>query len=102
MASQTLFPDRRPTGEGILPSQEILSFVQTGIIRSTCEIREDQIQPASIDLRLSREAYRVRASFLPGRSTTLLNKATDKGLLTGKLTFQVQRFWNRMSFTSSR
>ena len=85
LASQPLFPDRLPTGDGILPSQEILHFVQTGIIRSTLEIQEDQIQPASIDLRLSSEAYRVRASFLPGRSTTLLNKATDKGLLTGKL-----------------
>jgi dCTP deaminase len=85
MASQTLFPDRLPTGEGILPSQEILHFVQTGIIRSSREIQEDQIQPASIDLRLSREAYRVRASFLPGRSSTLLTKATDKGLLTGKM-----------------
>lgn len=85
MASQTLFPDRLPTGEGILPSQEILNFVQTGIIRSSREIQEDQIQPASIDLRLSREAYRVRASFLPGRSTTLLTKATDKGLLTAKM-----------------
>jgi dCTP deaminase len=85
LASQPLFPDRLPTGEGILPSQEILHFAQTGIIRSSREIREDQIQPASIDLRLSREAYRVRASFLPGRSTTLLTKATDKGLLTGKL-----------------
>jgi dCTP deaminase len=68
-----------------LPSQEILNFVQTGIIRSSREIQEDQIQPASIDLRLSREAYRVRASFLPGRSTTLLTKATDKGLLTAKM-----------------
>jgi len=85
LASQTLFPDRLPTGEGILPSQEILHFVQTGIIRSAREICEDQIQPASIDLRLSREAYRVRASFLPGRSTTLLTKATDKGLLTAKM-----------------
>lgn len=85
MTSQTLFPDRLPTGEGILPSQEILHFAQTGIIRSSREIQEDQIQPASIDLRLSHEAYRVRASFLPGRSTTLLTKATDKGLLTGKM-----------------
>jgi dCTP deaminase len=85
LASRTLFPDRLPTGEGILPSQEILHFAQTGIIRSTRDIGEDQIQPASIDLRLSHEAYRVRASFLPGRSTTLLTKATDKGLLTGKM-----------------
>ena len=85
LASQTLFPDRLPTGEGILPSQEILHFAQTGIIGAIREIQEDQIQPASIDLRLSHEAYRVRASFLPGRSTTLLTKATDKGLLTAKM-----------------
>ena len=85
LASHSLFPERLPTGEGILPSQEILHFAQTGIIRSTREIEESQIQPASIDLRLSREAYRVRASFLPGRSTTLLTKATDKGLLSAKM-----------------
>jgi len=85
LASNPLFPDRLPTGEGILPSQEILHFAQTGIIRSAREINESQIQPASIDLRLSHEAYRVRASFLPGRSTTLLNKATDKGLLSGRV-----------------
>ena len=29
----------------------------------------DQIQPASLDLRLGEVAYRVRASFLPGRTT---------------------------------
>jgi dCTP deaminase len=85
LGSQSLFPERLPTGEGILPSQEILHFVQTGLIRSNPDIGEEQVQPASIDLRLSREAYRVRASFLPGRSTTLLTKATDKGLLTGKM-----------------
>jgi dCTP deaminase len=85
LASQTLFPERRPTGEGILPSQEILHFMQSGIIRSAREIDERQIQPASIDLRLSHEAYCVRASFLPGRSTTLLTKATDKGLLSAKI-----------------
>jgi len=85
LSSQPLFPERLPTGDGILPSQEILDFVKTGIVNSDREIQEDQIQPASIDLRLGRKAYRVRASFLPGRSTTLLNKATDKGLLTAEL-----------------
>ena len=85
MSAQSLFPERLPTGDGILPSQEILDFVKTGIISADPEIGEDQIQPASIDLRLGRRAYRVRASFLPGRSTTLLNKATDKGLLTAEL-----------------
>ncbi len=81
MASKPLFPERVPTGEGILPSQEIFNFVQTGKICSSPEILEDQIQPSSIDLRLSNEAYRVRASFLPGRSTTLLNKAKANRML---------------------
>ena len=81
MASDSLFPNRQPRGEGILPSQEIRDFISTGIIRSTAEITDDQVQPSSIDLRLSREAYRVRASFLPGKSTTLLEKATDNGML---------------------
>jgi dCTP deaminase len=85
LSAQSLFPERLPTGDGILPSQEILDFVKTGIVSADQEIEEDQIQPASIDLRLGRRAYRVRASFLPGRSTTLLNKATDKGLLTAEL-----------------
>ena len=85
MASEALIPYRQPTGEGILPSQEILDLVRNGIICSPKEISEDQIQPASIDLRLSNEAYRVRASFLPGRSTTLLNKATSNGMLNSTL-----------------
>ena len=79
-----LFPDRQPTREGILPSQEILDFVETGII-SGPGITEDQIQPASIDLRLSHEAYRVRASFLPGRATTFLNKAVANGMLNNTM-----------------
>jgi dCTP deaminase len=81
LASKPLFSERTPTGEGILPSQEIFDFVQTGKICSSQEITEDQIQPSSIDLRLSNEAHRVRASFLPGRSTTLLNKAKANGML---------------------
>jgi dCTP deaminase len=79
--SDFLFPEIQPCGEGILPSQEIRQFLHTGIIRSPIDVAEDQIQPASIDLRLSCDAYRVRASFLPGVSTTLLNKATSNGML---------------------
>ena len=81
MASKPLFQERVPTGEGILPSQEVFDFVQTGKISSSIDIVEDQVQPSSIDLRLSNEAYRVRASFLPGRSTTLLNKAQQNQML---------------------
>ena len=88
MASEALFPEvtaRQPSGDGILPSQEIRHFVETGIIRSSRDISEDQIQPASIDLRLWHEAYRVRASFLPGKSTTLLHKAKANGMLDKKI-----------------
>jgi len=81
LAFDSLFPTRQPSGEGILPSQEIRDLISTGIIRSTTDITDDQVQPSSIDLRLSSEAYRVRASFLPGKSTTLLNKATANGML---------------------
>jgi dCTP deaminase len=54
---------------GILPSQAIRSLVENKRITSSFSIDDSQIQPASIDLRLGREAYQVRASFLPGKST---------------------------------
>lgn len=85
MASASLFPTRLPSGEGILPSQEIRDFIENGKISSVVDIEDDQVQPSSIDLRLSHEAYRVRASFLPGKSTTLLHKATSNGMLTNTL-----------------
>lgn len=66
LASDSLFPTRQPSGDGILPSQEIFDFISTGKIISTAEISDDQVQPSSIDLRLSSQAYRVSASFLPG------------------------------------
>lgn len=55
----------QPRKAGILPSQEIRELIRNGKIRSTAEITDDQIQPASIDLRLGNIAHRVRASFLP-------------------------------------
>lgn len=80
MASETLFPNRPQGGEGILPSQEIFDLVQSGKISSSREVADDQIQPSSIDLRLSHEAYKVRASFLPGKTTTILNRAKANGM----------------------
>ncbi len=66
-----LFPQtkREALSTGILPSQVIQSFVDNSTIISTVPIDPSQIQPASIDLRLGREAFQVGASFLPGRST---------------------------------
>src|SRR6201986_2280991 len=41
------------------------------LIRADMEIESSQLQPASLDLRISKEAYRVRSSFLPGRERTV-------------------------------
>ena len=41
------------------------------LIRAEIPLESSQLQPASLDLRLSKEAYRVRASFLPGRERTV-------------------------------
>jgi dCTP deaminase len=51
---------------GILPAQAIAALTQAGAILPATPYASDQIQPASLDLRLGRRAYRVRTSFLPG------------------------------------
>lgn len=56
---------------GILPDRDIARLFQTGALTTERPLDEDQIQPASLDLRLGRTAYRVRASFLPGPSRTV-------------------------------
>lgn len=52
---------------GIFPSQMIEEAIRAGWLISERLISHDQIQPASLDLRLGPVAYRVRASFIPGR-----------------------------------
>src|SRR6187551_3491319 len=47
----------------------IAELTEAGGILPAYEFVPDQIQPASLDLRLGEVAYRVRASFLPGRTT---------------------------------
>jgi dCTP deaminase len=54
---------------GILPDRMIAVLAADGGILSENQLVPDQIQPASLDLRLGEGAYRVRASFLPGRTT---------------------------------
>jgi dCTP deaminase len=54
---------------GILPDRMIAALARTGGILPSADFAPDQIQPASLDLRLGDVAYRVRASFLPGSST---------------------------------
>ncbi|MCO5135883.1 MAG: 2'-deoxycytidine 5'-triphosphate deaminase, partial [Phyllobacteriaceae bacterium] len=58
---------------GILPDRMIAGLFESGALASARPLDADQIQPASLDLRLGEKAYRVRASFLPGKTTV-----TDK------------------------
>ncbi|MCR9195452.1 MAG: 2'-deoxycytidine 5'-triphosphate deaminase, partial [Hyphomonas sp.] len=51
---------------GVLSDRELASLFATGAIKAQSELDHDQIQPASLDLRLGFEAHRIRASFLPG------------------------------------
>ncbi|GJE36273.1 2'-deoxycytidine 5'-triphosphate deaminase [Methylobacterium persicinum] len=57
--------------DGILPAQAIATLAQAGGICPATPFAADQIQPASLDLRLGARAYRVRTSFLPGASRTV-------------------------------
>ena len=58
--------DRARQSTGIYPSQEIEALIRGRKILAAAPIADAQIQPASLDLRLGRTAYRVNASFLPG------------------------------------
>ena len=85
-AAPELFPDpevgsQEPRrGTGILPVQEIRALIRDKHIEATAEITEDQIQPASMDLRLGSTAYRVRASFLPGPDLKVKEKIAALGM----------------------
>jgi dCTP deaminase len=67
----------RADDKGILPDRMIAALVKTGAIIPAAALDEDQIQPASIDLRLGEVAYRVRASFLPGPAATVAERIDE-------------------------
>ena len=56
---------------GILPCQSIEALIAGGAITTETPFDADQVQPASLDLRLGKVAYRLRASFLPGQRKVL-------------------------------
>ena len=70
MENQEIITSGRPR-TGILPCQDIRDMVQSGEIKSGSPLDADQIQPASIDLRLGDAAFRVDTSFLPGNDFLL-------------------------------
>ncbi len=62
---------------GILPDRMIAALARDGAILPAYDLVSDQIQPASLDLRLGEVAYRVRASFLPGPHTTVAERIDE-------------------------
>ncbi len=60
--------------QGVLPDHTIKTMIADGSITATQSVPEDQIQPASLDLRLGSKAYRVRASFLTGTDHTVADR----------------------------
>ena len=65
------------TEQGVLPDHKISALIAAGSICAQQPIDEDQVQPASLDLRLGDRAYRVRASFLAGRSRTVSERLAE-------------------------
>jgi dCTP deaminase len=73
-------PNRASVYTGILPSQKIREMIASREIAPVgilSDIMDDQIQPASIDLRLGDFAYPVDASFLPGKGKRVLEKMQE-------------------------
>ena len=60
---------------GVLPAQSIRRLIAEGSIVG--DVMADQIQPASLDLRLGDVAYRVRASFLAGVGRTVADRLAE-------------------------
>ncbi|HUC04900.1 MAG TPA: 2'-deoxycytidine 5'-triphosphate deaminase [Acidimicrobiales bacterium] len=59
-----------PSAEGVLPGHLIERAIRAGYIDAgRFNIPEQNIQPASLDLRLGERALRIRCSFLPGDDT---------------------------------
>ncbi|MGI9514473.1 MAG: 2'-deoxycytidine 5'-triphosphate deaminase [Anderseniella sp.] len=59
---------------GIVPAHIIRQMVETGHIIAETALDVDQVQPASLDLRLGEVAWRVRASFMPGPRNTVADR----------------------------
>jgi dCTP deaminase len=59
---------------GLFGRQKIRAMIGRKLIRAEVPLEPSQLQPASLDLRISKEAYRVRSSFLPGRASAVRDR----------------------------
>ncbi len=65
--------DKELWASGVFPSRFIERLAKGGAITAP-PFDADQVQPASLDLRLGDVAYRIRASFLPGPDYTVADR----------------------------
>ena len=63
--------------DGILAAQQIEALARSGAIVGDRAFAVDQVQPASLDLRLAARCWRVRASFLPRLGRTVASRIAD-------------------------
>jgi dCTP deaminase len=76
--SESLDAQETEFSTGILPAQDLRRLIHANKeIRGLETISDDQIQPASLDLRLGSKAFRVRASFLPGSKSSVQEKLRE-------------------------
>lgn len=62
---------------GVIPNQHIQGMIDKAQITATPPVAAAQIQPASLDLRLGTVAYRVRASFLAGHGSKVMDRLSE-------------------------
>ncbi|MTH77382.1 2'-deoxycytidine 5'-triphosphate deaminase [Paracoccus aestuariivivens] len=62
---------------GVLPDSALRQLIENGAISAELPILPEQVQPASLDLRLGTTAWRLRASFLSGRGRKVSERLAD-------------------------
>lgn len=72
--SSLVAPQRESDYTGVFPDQKIKEMLNGNEIKTVLNLDHDQVQPASIDLRLGDYAYPVRTSFLPSKGVKVLDK----------------------------
>ena len=60
--------------KGALSAEQIKDLYMRSFIKCGNPFTDSQIQPASMDLRLSKKCWEVEASFLPGQKATVIQK----------------------------
>jgi dCTP deaminase len=64
--------------QGVWPDTALWQAIEAGWIGAAAPIGDEQVQPASLDLRLGATAYRLRASFLPGAGARVADRLDDE------------------------